>query len=94
MWLSGKSKKNVFELDVGSLKLKFHQKITENLGKLIFKALEVLIMTQMRQNLLKQNKSSIKMPTFLLMVVCRICVIIKTSGALKMNQPKISVIFW
>ena len=25
---------------------------------------------------------------------CRICVIIKTSGALKMNQPKISVIFW
>ena len=49
MWLSGKNKTNVFELYMGSLKLKFHQKITEILGWFIFKAPEVLIMTQMRQ---------------------------------------------
>ena len=94
MWLSGKSKKNVFELDVGSLKLKFHQKITENLGKLIFKALEVLIMTQMRQETINKKVGIFTEDLFCVIKFCRICVIIKTSGALKMNQPKMSVIFW
>ena len=85
MWLSGKSKKNVFELDVGSLKLKFHQKITENLGKLIFKALEVLIMTQMRQETINKKVGIFIEDFFCLSKFCRICVIMKTSGALKMN---------
>ena len=32
MWLSGKNRKKVFELDMGSLKLKFHQIVAEILG--------------------------------------------------------------